>query len=139
VHKKNFVFSTIYRAVPQIFNARFENQCWMIGVAVKLYVIIQTPRETFQMNFAKSLLVVVFFTVALAARAGENMTPDAQNIDTACATDAATAGCTNEKVGTGLLKCLHAYKKTNHSYTFSAPCKTAMEKMHADRKAANSH
>ena len=61
---------------------------------------------------------------------------DAQAIDTACATDAATANCGTEKVGTGLLKCLHAYKKANESFKFSAGCKAAMQKMHQDHKGS---
>jgi hypothetical protein len=92
------------------------------------------------MNFTRGLLLAALLTVTLTSvKAGENMGADAQGIDTACASDATTAGCGNEKVGTGLLKCLHAYKRANKSFTFSPSCKTAMEKMHADRKAASGH
>ena len=63
---------------------------------------------------------------------------DAQAIDSACATDAATASCGTEKVGTGLLKCLHAYKKANESFKFSDGCKAAMKKMHQDHKGGES-
>jgi hypothetical protein len=60
---------------------------------------------------------------------------DAQAIDSACTADAGTAGCGSEQVGTGLLKCLHAYKKAHHDFKFSDACKASMEKAHADHKA----
>jgi hypothetical protein len=60
---------------------------------------------------------------------------DAQAIDAACTTDAATAGCGSEQVGTGLLKCLHAYKKAHHDFKFSDSCRAATKKAQADHKA----
>ncbi len=89
------------------------------------------------MTFLKSALLasVILFSASSAFAADQAMKADAQNIDTACATDAATASCGSEKVGTGLLKCLHAYKKANKGYKFSDSCKAAMQQMHADKKA----
>lgn len=81
------------------------------------------------------VLAVSLLSVSSVFAADATMKADAQNIDTACATDAATASCGTEKVGTGLLKCLHAYKKANKSYKFSDSCKAAMQQMHADHKA----
>ena len=81
------------------------------------------------------VLAVSLLSVSSVFAADATMKADAQSIDTACAADSATASCTNEKVGTGLLKCLHAYKKANHSYKFTPSCKAAMEQMHADHKA----
>jgi len=69
------------------------------------------------------------------SQAKENTSPDAEAVDSACTADAATAGCGSEKVGTGLLKCMHAYKKAHKDFKFSDGCKSAMQKMRADKKA----
>ena len=63
---------------------------------------------------------------------------DRDAVNTACASDAATAKCGNEKVGSGLLKCLRAYKKANPTFAFSDACQKAKQKLKADRKAAKS-
>ena len=90
------------------------------------------------MTQLKSFLVVLTLLSAATvahAEGKEAMGKDAQNIDTACATDSATAGCGAEKVGTGLLKCLHAYKKAHQdAFKFSDSCKSAMKQMHQDHK-----
>ena len=80
-------------------------------------------------------LTAALFGFSSAFAADPTMKADAQSIDTACAADAATANCGADKVGTGLLKCLHAYKKANKSFKFSSGCKDAMKQMHKDRKA----
>jgi hypothetical protein len=59
---------------------------------------------------------------------------DAQAVDQACTADAATAQCGSEKVGSGLMKCLGAYRKANPSFKLSEGCHEAMEKLHADHK-----
>ena len=74
----------------------------------------------------KILFAVFLLSLYSMAFAGENKTPDAQAIDAACTQDAATASCGTEKVGTGLLKCLHAYKKAHSDFKISAPCSAAM-------------
>jgi hypothetical protein len=79
-----------------------------------------------------SLLVVLFsFSNSFA---GENKSSDAQAVDQACTAEAQTASCGSEKVGTGLLKCLHAYRKEHKDFKPSEGCKTAMKKLHEDRK-----
>jgi len=78
-------------------------------------------------------LMMSLATVAQAKK--ENKGADAQAVDMACTQDAATAKCGDEKVGTGLMKCLHAYKKANKDFKFSDGCKSAMKTMHEDRKA----
>lgn len=85
----------------------------------------------------KTTLIVTGLMLALctSAFAKENTSADAAAVNGACAQDAATAGCGSEKVGTGLLKCLHAYKKSNKDFKFSDSCKAAMKTMHQDRKA----
>ena len=60
---------------------------------------------------------------------------DRDAVNTACASDAAAAKCGSEKVGSGLLKCLHAYKKANPTFTFSESCQKAKATLKADRKA----
>jgi hypothetical protein len=84
----------------------------------------------------KTLLIsIAFLGLASFAQAKENMSADAQAVDAACTQDAATAGCGNEKVGTGLMKCIHAYKQAHKDFKVSEGCKTAMHKMHDDKKA----
>ena len=63
---------------------------------------------------------------------------DKQAIDTTCAQEAKTANCGTKKVGTGLLKCIRAYKKTNKSFQYSAACKTAIATLKAGEKEKNS-
>jgi hypothetical protein len=60
---------------------------------------------------------------------------DRQAIDSACSAEASTAQCGADKVGTGLLKCIHAYKQKNSAFTLSAGCKSAIEQLRADKKA----
>ena len=55
-------------------------------------------------------------------------------INTACATDSQTAGCTGKQVGSSLLKCLHEYKQAHKEFALSAGCKEAIQKRQADQK-----
>lgn len=55
-------------------------------------------------------------------------------INAACAADSKTAGCGDKQVGSGLLKCLHAYKKEHKDFNLSAGCKEAIQKRKADQK-----
>lgn len=64
---------------------------------------------------------------------------DNEAINTACAADAKTAGCADKKVGGGLLRCLHDYKKEHKDFALSAGCKTAVEKRHDDQKQHGDH
>ena len=59
---------------------------------------------------------------------------DREAVNAACTQESSAAGCGTEKVGTGLLKCLHAYKKVHKDFNFSDGCKSAMKTLHADRK-----
>lgn len=82
-----------------------------------------------------ALALTAFASNAFAdGKASQN--PDALAIDSACSADGQTAGCGSEQVGTGLLKCIHAYKKAHKKdFKISDSCKAAMQKAHADRKA----
>ena len=90
------------------------------------------------MNLLKcsvSLVTMVLFSSALQAAPDATMKADNEAINMACSADAATAGCGAEKVGEGLLKCLHAYKKAHKEFKFAEACKSAMMKRHEDKKA----
>lgn len=81
------------------------------------------------------IVTIAMLTISTSAFAKENTSTDAAAVNTACAQEATTASCGSEKVGTGLLKCLHAYKKANKEFKFSDGCEAAMKTMHNDRKA----
>jgi hypothetical protein len=82
-----------------------------------------------------AVLALVCFSSAAFAEGKVATGADAQAIDSACSADAATAGCGSEQVGTGLLKCLHAYKKAHKDFKFSDSCREATKKARTDRKA----
>jgi hypothetical protein len=84
----------------------------------------------------KAILITVLMLGSVSSFAAENKSANAQAIDTACSADATTAGCSGEKVGNGLLKCMWGYKKAHHDFKFSDGCKAAMKKGHQDRTAA---
>lgn len=80
-------------------------------------------------------LIALFFIFAFVSQssfARDAKGPDAQAINAACANDAATASCGSEKVGTGLLRCLHAYKRSHADFKFSDACKEAVLKARRD-------
>lgn len=67
--------------------------------------------------------LVILATIFSSSMAFANDNP----IDTACAADAKTAGCSDKKVGSGLLTCLHEYKKSHKEFALSAGCKEQVE------------
>jgi cytochrome c2 len=93
-----------------------------------------TFKKEFSMRLLKSVLLACLFTASLAHAKDATMTADNEAINTACSTDSSTAGCGDQKVGTGLLKCLHAYKKSHNDFKFSDACKDAMKQRHHDKK-----
>lgn len=83
----------------------------------------------------KSLLSLALLCSLTSVMAAENKSADAQAVDQACSQEAQTASCGSDKVGTGLLKCIHAYKKEHKKdFKISEGCKTAMKTLRADRK-----
>ena len=86
-------------------------------------------------NIFAAVLGLSFVVSSLVFAADATMKADREAINTACASDAKTANCGDEKVGTGLMKCLHAYKMANKTYKFSDSCKDAMKQLHADKQA----
>lgn len=87
-------------------------------------------------------LVLAFLIATTSAFAQDKAATgaDAQAIDQACTAEAQTAGCGSEQVGTGLLKCIHAYKKAHRKdFKISDGCKEAMQKMHQDHAGKHHH
>jgi hypothetical protein len=90
----------------------------------------------------KIILALSLISISsLAQAAGDPaMKADRESINSACAADGVTAHCVDangkpEIVGTGLMKCIHAYHKATPSFKPSDACKSAMKKMGADKKA----
>lgn len=87
-------------------------------------------------NLSTAIALAGFCSSLSAFAEGKaSQNPDALAIDQACTAEAQTAGCGSEQVGTGLLKCIGAYKKANKkNFKISDGCKAAMQKARADRK-----
>ena len=84
----------------------------------------------------KSLLTLSLLLSLTSGFAGEAKSAGAQAVNNACAEDAKLAGCEGEKVGTGLLKCLHAYKKSHkQEFKLSEGCKESMKSLKEENKA----
>lgn len=78
---------------------------------------------------------VVLFSANSWADDEESKSPQAQAINSACVSDAQTAGCGEKKVGSGLIMCLHTYKKSHaKDFHFSDSCKAALESVKEKRK-----
>ena len=86
---------------------------------------------------AALFLSVTVFSVTAAFAADSKIQADNDAINAACSAESATAGCGADKVGSGLLKCLHTYKKAHHEFKVSDGCKAAMKQRRADRKNKN--
>jgi hypothetical protein len=84
----------------------------------------------------KLLLFLCLFLSLSSTFAGEAKSAGAQAVNNACAEDAKLAGCEGEKVGTGLLKCLGAYKKAHkQEFKLSEGCKESMKSLKEENKA----
>ncbi len=81
------------------------------------------------------LAVTLALSVSSVYAADATMQADDNAINSACASDAQTAGCAGEKVGHGLIKCLFKYKHDNKGFKFSEGCKAAMKQHREDKKA----
>ncbi len=91
------------------------------------------------MLFTTRTLALSFILLACSISAGAAPNPtikaDAQAIDSACKAEAATAGCGDEVVGKGLLKCMGQYKKAHKDFRFSDGCRSAIKQLREDRMA----
>ncbi len=76
------------------------------------------------------------FGMIVHANGKEATNPEAIAVNNACTKEAATAGCTGEKVGTGLLKCFAAYRKAHKGQKFevSPECESALKAERAHNK-----
>jgi len=83
----------------------------------------------------KSISLILLFAVS-AAMANESKRPEALNVDTACSADATTAGCGDKKVGTGLLKCIEAYRKEHKTFKVSESCRNARHQLRSAVKSS---
>lgn len=59
---------------------------------------------------------------------------DRTQVNNSCSAESTTAGCEDKKVGSGLLKCIHEYKKKNKEFKVSEACEVSLKKLRADRK-----
>lgn len=76
------------------------------------------------------LLIVLSLFLTTLAQAGEK----ADAVLTACSAEAQSTGCTDKKIGKGLLKCMKTYKKQHKDFTFSDGCKNSMKELRQARK-----
>lgn len=89
----------------------------------------------------KNLLLTLVLASSISAFAAdgakkEELKADREAVNNACKTEGTTAGCGDQKVGTGLLKCIHKYKKAHREeFKISEGCKSAMQELHKDKKA----
>ena len=84
----------------------------------------------------KTIFTALVLLSLSSVMAAESKKPDAVAVDSACTQEAQTANCGSEKVGTGLLKCIHAYKKEHKKdFKISDGCKVALKTLRDDRKA----
>lgn len=60
---------------------------------------------------------------------------DRAAVNSSCSAEAVAAGCGEKSVGSGLLKCIHSYKKANKDFKISDACKEASKKLKTDRQA----
>lgn len=82
-----------------------------------------------------ALTVLTVFMGSVSMAANEALKAERDAVASACSAEAKTANCGEEKVGTGLLKCMHGYKKEHKKdFKFSDGCKAAMKKLKEDRK-----
>jgi len=62
-------------------------------------------------------------------------TKNALSVNRACSTDASTASCGSEQVGTGLMDCLRGYKQQHEDYKFTRGCSASLKKFYHDKHA----
>jgi hypothetical protein len=85
-------------------------------------------------------VALLFLTTAAlwaqtSAAPSGSVATDKNAVNSACSTEAATAGCGNETVGHGLIKCIHAYKQAHKDFKLSPGCRSAMKQLRSDAKA----
>lgn len=86
-----------------------------------------------------ALIVVLGLSVAHAQNDQikldkEAVVADKAAVKTACAEEAKLAGCGDQTVGTGLLKCFKAYKQQHKDFKPSDSCKDSIKKVKEGHK-----
>lgn len=89
-----------------------------------------------QFKLVSAFIIAVGIQSSAFAAPTAQDTADKNAILTACAQESKTAGCGDEVVGKGLLKCINGYKKANkQSFTISSGCKSTIQQFNSDKKA----
>jgi len=83
----------------------------------------------------KKILVVLSILLSSMAHSQVAKMASAQAINTVCTQEAETAKCGNDKVGSGLLNCLHDYKKANKDFVITDSCEASLKQLRRDVKA----
>ncbi len=86
------------------------------------------------MKILRPIVIAALLTGLCSVTNAVKKSADEQAADAACVKAAETAGCGSKEIGTGLLKCLHAYKKAHKDSTYADECKAAVKKMRQNRK-----
>lgn len=88
-----------------------------------------------------AIIVIATSTMAFADHHGEKkaemkakVAEHKAEIQQACAAEAEKAGCAGKEVGSGLLKCIHAYKKEHKDFEISKECKSSRKSLRDEKK-----
>jgi hypothetical protein len=83
------------------------------------------------------LISALFATTISVAHSAESQTSEAQAVNSACSQESMAANCGSEKVGSGLIKCIRAYKREHKEFKLSESCKSSMKKLKTTHSAKN--
>ena len=84
----------------------------------------------------KSALIPVVLMFSMSAFAADpQMKSDREAVNNSCAQEAKEANCGDQKVGSGLMKCIWKYKKEHKEFKVSDACKGSVKTLKADRQA----
>jgi hypothetical protein len=83
----------------------------------------------------KLFMISTLLLMGTSVLANEQLKADRAAVNESCKAEGVTAGCGENKVGTGLLKCIHKYRKEHKEFKVSQVCKASMRKLHLDRRA----
>lgn len=83
----------------------------------------------------KIILSAFILSTLSFAQAAESQMASAQAVNTVCTEEAEVAKCGNDKVGTGLIKCLRDHKRANKGFKISDSCEASLKQLRRDVKA----
>lgn len=84
------------------------------------------------MNKIAISIVLTFFTLSAFSQE-HNLGAEKEAVSAACTAEAAAANCGDQKVGSGLVKCIRGYKKSHKNFKVSEGCKQAMKSLKAKK------